>query len=103
MIGPFGYWDAVVWSALFALLVAVLWLLFNPGKPRRVNQFLCGEEMDYSTPIKGFYGAFEENLSAYFRTIREYQSGCINDYAAYVITFASLAVLLAIADFTGLI
>jgi len=37
------------------------------------------------------------------RTIREYQSGYINDYAAYVITFASLAVLLAIADFTGLI
>ena len=96
MIGPFGYWDAVLWSTLFALLVAALWILFNPGKLRKVNQYLCGEEMEYSTPISGFYDAFEEALGSYIRSIRAYQSGSINDYIAYIVTFTSLAVLLII-------
>ena len=104
MMGQFGYWDAVAGSGLFALFTALAWLFLNSGRPKKAKQFLCGEEMPYSTPSKGFYSGFEEPFGSVFKSLVAYQSASINDYIAYALMFASIvALLLAGSALWGLV
>ena len=104
MMQDFGYWDAVVWSSVFALVVAVAWLAFRAGKPRKTKSFLCGEDEEYETPTENFLQGFQDSLKMFFEAFTSYQSGSINDYIAYLVIFASIVcLLLAGGSLMGLI
>jgi len=97
MIEQFGYWDALLWSALFALFVALAWLFLGTRKMRKAKPFLCGEEFEYSTPVNRFYSGFSESIQGFVNASTAYQSGSLNDYVSYAVVFISLVLLAVIS------
>jgi multicomponent Na+:H+ antiporter subunit D len=107
-----GYWDALAWSALFALAAGAAWLglgfvraaLGAGGGSREAKSFICGEEGgEYPTPATGIYSAFKEALNPFFAAIVGYQSGVVSDYAAYVVSFAAILAAAASLGLFGLL
>jgi len=107
-LGPialFGYWDALLWSGVFAAIVAALWLAFGlRSRSRTGTAFTCGEPLETRTPVTHFYSAFHEALAPIFRALESYQTGSVNDYASYVIIFTAIvAAVLAVGSASWLI
>ena len=99
MMKDIGYWDALAWGSLFALLLILAYLLLGRRKQRETEEFLCGEEFEYSTPAHNFFYGFEKTLGGLFRFGRRFHSEIPNEYVAWVLIFALFASLLFVIMF----
>ncbi len=99
MIKDIGYWDALAWGSLFAVLLILAYLLLGRRKQRETKEFLCGEEFEYTTPAHDFFYGFEKTLGPIFAAGRRFHAEIINEYVAWVLMFALLVSMLLILMF----
>jgi hypothetical protein len=99
MMKDIGYWDALAWGSLFAILIILAYLLLGRRKQRETEEFLCGEEFEYTTPAHNFFYGFEKTLEPIFKTWRRFHAEIINEYVAWVLMFALLVSMLLILMF----
>ena len=100
MMKDIGYWDVLAWGSMFALILILAYLLLGRRKKtRETNEFLCGEEFEYTTPAHDFFYGFEKTLGPVFAAGRRFHAEIINEYVAWVLIFALLVSVLLILMF----
>lgn len=100
MMKDIGYWDALTWGSLFALILLVAYLVLRRKKSEReTDEFLCGESYEYKTPAHEFFFGFEKTLEPLFAAWKRFHSNIINEYVAWLLVFAAVCSILFILMF----
>ncbi len=95
MMREIGYWDAVAWVSLFLVFFIISYFFLGKRrKTEKTDEFLCGEEFDYSTPAHNFFYGFESSLGPIFNVWRRFHSEVINEYVAWILVFGLFSLIM---------
>ncbi|MCX6777468.1 MAG: hypothetical protein NT157_01120 [Candidatus Micrarchaeota archaeon] len=96
MMELLGYWDAFTWGCVLTALFCLAYLIFSfRSNEREIKEtFLSGEDIEYSTPIYGFFYGFEKALAPLFHSEERFHSEIIHEYVAYLLIFSLIALII---------
>ena len=103
-----GFWDPVVWLAVFIVVLAIVYIIRSRGRERykhgteQTVPFFSGNVPPEENIKSGnLYWGFFETMGKYYRLLKRVHSGVVNDYVYSFVVL--LVVFLLVMTIGGLL